>query len=177
MSDGEAPCCSAPLSPVRRLEAGAGPGQDRAAVLGVSARLGPRSCALKERGSSHVGEGGVPGVMPLHADGQGTSGAWGGPLPTTKLTETPVCLTEKQCGPMESGILSHPHTVCQPHPSEPHFVPGKQHHLPYREVVQMIYDVPVMPCSELKLHKQMLWCGDDNCSHLLSTYLCHWKRP
>lgn len=44
-------------------------------MLGVSARLGPRSCALKERGSSHVGEGGVPGVMPLHADGQGTSGA------------------------------------------------------------------------------------------------------
>ena len=78
MSDGEArgPSCSAPLSPIRRLEAGAGPGQDRAAALGVSVPVWvPWGCALKERGSSHVGEGGVQGMMPLHADGQGTSGA------------------------------------------------------------------------------------------------------
>ena len=71
----EAPSCSAPLSPVRRLEAGAGPGQDRAVALGVSVPVWvPWGCALKERGSSHVGEGSVQGVMPPHADGQGTSG-------------------------------------------------------------------------------------------------------
>lgn len=73
----EAPSFSAPPFSIRLLEAGAGPGQDGAGALGISVPgvWVPRGCALKERGSPNVGEGGVPGVMPPHAGGQGASDA------------------------------------------------------------------------------------------------------